>query len=91
MNITDIPSDKALHDFVKGIVLSKEFLRLKDAFVSHTPGGEKESLNGDTAAIQVAHGKVLGTRYVFNQLETIARQQPPAKRDFVRKDRDLEE
>lgn len=72
MNFQELAQDnKSIVDYVRAFVTDKRFLSVKDSFVSHSPAG-KESEH--TALI--AHGQVLGTRYVFNEMEKIARPTP---------------
>lgn len=74
MNVEQLNSDDALVKYIKGIVEDKRYLELKDAFVAHSPSG-----NDTEGGIAVAHGKNLGTRYVFNEMEKIAKTPPPVK------------
>jgi hypothetical protein len=80
-----------LRTFIDQIVADKRFLALKDAFVSHTPPGDK---NVQTS-IEVSHGMYLGTRFVFNDMERIYREPKvdPNKKEQKKKtevDPDLE-
>lgn len=90
MTPDSIHSDASLRNYVAQFVNDPRFLLIKDAFVAHTPGGESNE-----HASRIAHGKFLGTRYVFNELENIARTKPkteePKKRPGMGKDPDLEE
>lgn len=67
-------------DLFKDIVL---------AFVMHSPNGT--DTNADS--ISVAHGKSLGTKYVFEQLEQVAKTPPTTttttRREGARRDPDL--
>lgn len=56
---------------IRKFVSSDEFLEIKDAFIAHTPEGGAEGRPGESDAKNL--GKLLGTRYVFNKLETLAR------------------
>ena len=76
MNSTDIIHHKDVHKYVCDIANNPLFLRLKDAFLAHSPGGEDKSRED---AVAVAHGKLLGTRFVFNEIERLARTPPPNK------------
>lgn len=61
-------------DAIKRFVANPEYLEIKDAFVSHTPEGGNDGNRSDTEAKNL--GKFLGTRYVFNELEILARSAP---------------
>lgn len=65
-----------LRSFIDSIVADKRFLPLKDAFVSHTPPGDKTT----AVSTEVAHGMYLGTRFTFNEMERISRQ-PKIEKD----------
>lgn len=62
---------------IRKFVNSEEFLEIKDAFVSHTPqGGTDGNRNDDPAKLL---GMFLGTRFPFNKMEELSRQQPKKK------------
>lgn len=54
---------------------NEDWKELRIAFCCHSPGGDDKS---ETSTAK-AHGMNLGTRYVFNQIETIATEAPPPK------------
>lgn len=72
MNVSELTKDPTIKAFIEKLVRDPSFLVLKDAFVSHSPNGHKEG-------VEVAHGMFLGTRYVFNELETISKTIIPPK------------
>lgn len=80
MNPNEISEDKSLTKYISDFVNSPLFLVVKDAFTNHTPEGKKEAVASSTEhPLLVAHGQLLGTRYVFNQMEQIrdiGRKQP---------------
>lgn len=59
-------------DVIRRFVKSEEFIEIKDAFIAHTPERGAEGREGDSDSKLL--GKFLGTRYVFNELERLARQ-----------------
>lgn len=67
----------ALRSFVREVVRNPLFVKLKDAFVSTCPMGEK---NSETST-SVAHGMYLGTRHVFNEMKRIAKTSEEQKKD----------
>lgn len=73
MNVESLSDEESLVKFIKSFVEDKRFLEVKDAFVAHSPSG-----NDTEGGIAIAHGKNLGTRYVFNEMEKIAKT-PPKK------------
>jgi hypothetical protein len=70
----------SLRAFIDTIVGDKRFLLLKDAFVAHTPAGDKSTENSTS----VCQGMYLGTRHVFNEMERISRQ-PKIDKDKEKK------
>jgi hypothetical protein len=75
MNTRELGKDKKIAQAIEAFVGSPFFLVIKDAFVSHTPAGEGEAVKSSTSdPLLVAHGKNLGTRFVFNELENIVAQ-----------------
>lgn len=67
MNVEELSVDTTMVSFIQSIVNDKRFPALKDSFVSHTPAA---------GSPDQALGKLLGTRYVFNELEKIAKPKP---------------
>lgn len=84
--IIDPKTRKCIADFVN----SPHFLKIKDAFVSHTPKGKDSE-----CSVAVAYGKSEGTVYVFNRLEELSREKPVAEKPPNKvgpgKDPDLED
>lgn len=83
MTIADLVNDKGFKDYILEFFKDPRFIHVKDAFVSHVPENGTE-----------AHGKYLGTRFVFNELERIAKELPKIdkpKSEVVRKDPDLDD
>jgi hypothetical protein len=77
MNINEIGDNKDVWKYLNDFVRHPLFLTVKDSFVAHTPGGEaKNDRPGDPTSIEVAHGKFLGTRFVFNEMERITKAPP---------------
>lgn len=75
MDIKFLQNDAKSTDLIRQFVRNPSFLIIKDAFVAHTPGGDDCS----DSSIHVAHGKNLGTRFVFNEMERIAALLPDKK------------
>lgn len=69
MNTSEL-SDAHLNA-IRAFVNGKLYLEIKDAFISHTPEGSPDGQR--TGEDSKNLGKLLGTRYVFNQLEKLAR------------------
>ena len=76
MSADEIINNKDVHKLVCEIVRSPYFLALKDAFCAHSPAGEDKTRED---AIATAHGKNLGTRFVFNTMEKLSKQPPREK------------
>lgn len=72
MNLEQLKKDETLVEYIRKFVRDERFLVVKDAFVAHTP----EKAETETT-VSVLFGKGLGTRYAFNEMETIANQPPP--------------
>lgn len=80
MNIRElVQNNKEALRYLNDFFRHPLFLVVKDAFVAHTPGGEGRNGVSDKTTIEVAHGKNLGTRYVFNEIEEIAVNPPVEK------------
>lgn len=83
MNVSELKDDPEMREYIRSICKHKLFLQLKDAFVAHTPAGEREAVASQSEdPIVLAHGKNLGTRFVFNELEKVSNQakQPDKKK-----------
>lgn len=63
-------------DVIRRFVNSEEFLEIKDAFIAHTPEKGSDGREGDSDSKSL--GKLLGTRYVFNELKRLSKQSPLA-------------
>ena len=72
MRYDEIVNDASMLTYVQKLVQNPNFLRLKDAFVSHTPKGDDKF---DTS-IAVCFGQSKGTCFVFNELEKISKTPP---------------
>lgn len=68
---------------IRQFVHNDEFLAIKDWFVSYTPERGAEGRAEDSDAKNL--GKLLGTRYVFNELTTLAKK-PPTPTPTVEKE-----
>lgn len=94
MTLTEAMQDRQVADLVRIIYTHPAFLKLKDAFVSHSPSAKdtaEKPITEDSACS--AHGQYLGTRYVFNKIEELAKQPtqtPKPPRVTGRQDPDLE-
>lgn len=88
MEIHEIPNNADALKAVQAFVNSPAFIYIKDAFVSHTPEGDK----GNQISIETHHGMNIGTKFVFNKLQEIAKKQPPRepRRRPAGQDPDLE-
>lgn len=62
-------------DVIRRFVNSEEFLDIKDAFVSHTPERGMDGRDGDSDSKNL--GKLLGSRYVFNELKRLSKGSAP--------------
>lgn len=71
MNIDELQGKHI--EAIRRFVLSEVFLEIKDAFLAHTPEGSPDGNREESAAKNL--GKLLGTRYAFNTLEKLARNQ----------------
>jgi hypothetical protein len=71
MNVEELKADEALVKAIKKFVSTPDFLEIKDAFVSHTPEAAANETN-----VSFNFGKLIGTRYVFNEFERIAKTTP---------------
>lgn len=82
MNIHElVKDDQSVRQYLLDFFKHPHFLKVKDAFVCHTPSGESESMSSGTEdPLVLAHGKLLGTRFVFNTIETISRTKPEDKK-----------
>lgn len=58
-------------DVIRKFVAHPLYLEIKDSFVSHTPEGGGDGNRDENAEKNL--GKFLGTRYVFNKLEDLAK------------------
>lgn len=87
MNVEEIMQDATLVEFIRKFVLNPNFPAVKDAFIAHTP----EKADSDTT-VGILFGKGVGTRYVFNKMEEIAKTKPTAAKQQrgTGKDPDLE-
>jgi hypothetical protein len=73
MDLKDLSQNPELWKALEAFYKTPAFVLIKDAFTSHTPDGETTN----ETSITIAHGKNLGTRYVFNKIEEIVRSGPP--------------
>lgn len=97
MTVNDIrgnPGDNEdIIEYIRKFVTHPNFLRVKDMFCAHTPSGEPESKEMKTEdPLVLAHGKRLGTTFVFNTMEEISRiiNKPKQQERKSRVDPDLE-
>lgn len=90
MNIDEVKKSVPHCQHIREFVTNPLFLEIKDAFVSHTPEALREGEDGDSKMF----GKLIGTRYVLNTFENIARVTPPPKQSVRsqsgRRDPDLD-
>jgi hypothetical protein len=89
-------NEEGLIEYIRRFVADPRFLKIKDAFVAHAPTGESQATQTKTESpLVLAHGKQLGTTYVFNEFEAISRivitkQPKPSGRASGSQDPDLE-
>lgn len=76
MEIHELQNNPDALKVIQAFVNNPVFIYIKDAFVSHTPEGEK----GNAISIETHHGMNIGTKFVFNRLQEIAKKQPPRDR-----------
>ena len=63
-------------DVIRRFVNAPEFQDIKDSFTDHTPERGADGREGDSDSKNL--GKLLGTRYVFNEMKRLAKTLPKA-------------